>query len=133
MKCNLINNKYSIFTKFGTCSVKELCQLYAKYYTVKEFIVKFRLPVKLKKNFRTTCVRTSAFSCEELVLEVCPNILDRVIKYEDRITQVLSIILVCSCIYYTTTCFGQTVRPSSGTLQSHINNDLGRALSYYKQ
>jgi hypothetical protein len=62
------------------------------------------------------------FSCEELILEFCPNILGRVIKYEDRI-QLLSII--CSCIYCSTTCFGQTVRPSSGILQSHINSDQG--------
>jgi len=41
-----------------------------------------------------------------------------VIKYEDRITQPLSVI--CSYIYYTTTRFGQIVRPSSGSLKIHI-------------
>jgi len=127
VNCDFINNKNSIFAKFGMCPVRVLRQLYLKHYIVKEFTIKRHLPVKLKKYIWTTFVRTSpAFSCEEFVLEVCPNISDRVIKYENRITQLLSI--KCLCIYYTTTCFGQTVRPSSGILQSHINSDLGRGL-----
>jgi len=113
-----------IFTTFGTCPVKVLYQLYVKYYIVKEFIVEHHLSVKFKAtHFRTKFVRTSPlFSFEELVLEVCPNILDLVIKYEDLTTTLLNVI--CSCIYYTTTCFGQSVRPSSGILQIHINSDL---------
>jgi hypothetical protein len=127
-----MNSKYSIFAKFGTCPVKVLRQMNVKkYYIIKEFIAEHNLSVKYKiTHFRTMFLRTPLFSCEELILEFCPNILSRVIKYEDRI-RLLSI--TCSCISFTTTCFGQTVRPSSGILQSHINSDQVCGLSYNKQ
>ena len=130
VNCDLINSKYSIFYYIWNVSCKSSMSTARKRLI--SLNATFQLNSKPLISGLRMFVRTSLlFSCEELVLEVCPNILDRVIKYEYRITQPLSII--CSCIYYTTACFGQTVRPLSGILQSHINSDQGRSLSSYKQ
>jgi len=132
VNCDFIKNKYSIFTKFGMCPVKVLRQLHVKYYIVKEFIVKRHLSVKLKKK-NPDYVRTN-FSCifmRRIYSWSLPQHFRSSYQYKHRITQLLSVI--CLCISYTTTCFGQTVWQSSGILQSHINSDLGWGLSSYKQ
>ena len=40
VNCDLINNNYSIFTKFWTCPVNVLCQLYVKYYKLRNLSLK---------------------------------------------------------------------------------------------
>jgi hypothetical protein len=48
--CDFINNNNSTVIKLGLCTENVLCQVWAKYYIVKVFIVECNIDIKLKNH-----------------------------------------------------------------------------------